>query len=159
MATTAFPTLPSTWAPASECVNDHAFWYVVVQSYTSALSTVTEEGIYFECMYGAPTPTSNLGGTFGNQPTGACIPPSYQTDVPYISDSDTCPTGYSFACGRATSYNGQLASAITCCQRSVIAMSPGGQGKTGTLAARHGTGLSPRKGKKCRWSVAQMNWC
>lgn len=118
MTTTAFPTLPSTWAPSSQCIATDAFWYVVERTYLPS-GTQDVGGIIFSLMYGAPTPTV-LGTITGIPPSGTCIPPSFQSDVPYISDSDICPTGYSFACETATKYSGQVVSVVTCCQRLVL---------------------------------------
>lgn len=114
--TTPYPTLPSTWSPSSQCIASTAFYYVVERTFT--ISETIPAGIIFSLMYGIPTPT--VYGTITNQtPSGTCVPPSFTTDVPYITDSNSCPTGYSIACASGSSYSGAAASAITCCPRQV----------------------------------------
>lgn len=112
----AYPTLPSTWSPSSQCVASTAFYYVVERTYSP--SGTLPGGVIFSLMYGIPTPTV-YGTITGATPSGTCVPPSFTTDVPYVTSEGRCPSGYSIACATGSSQAGGVASAITCCPRYV----------------------------------------
>lgn len=105
MATTDNPTLPSTWSAPSSCVGSTGYWYVVYATVNG--------GLLFENMYGIPTPSQ-----LSKDPSGLCAPPSFTSDVPYVTDGP-CPTGYSAACATEGEYSKSSASMVTCCPRSV----------------------------------------
>ncbi|KAI0471187.1 hypothetical protein F4859DRAFT_484680 [Xylaria cf. heliscus] len=96
----SYPSLTTSWTPASSCVTSTGFWYVVYAT-----------DVVFSNMFGMPSVT-NLGQ--GSTPTGGCVPPSYTLSVPYLTDGD-CPTNYFRACSTGTSYAGQSADYVWCC--------------------------------------------
>ncbi|KAI0861054.1 hypothetical protein F4860DRAFT_187050 [Xylaria cubensis] len=96
----SYPSLTTSWTPASSCVASTGFWYVVYAS-----------GAVFSDMFGMPSVT-NLGQK--SSPTGGCVPPSYTLSVPYLTDGG-CPKNYFGACSTATSYRGRSADYIMCC--------------------------------------------
>jgi hypothetical protein len=99
----SLPTLPSTWTAPTSCFASTNYYYVLLGSG------------FFSNMYGTPTPVLT-----GNAPTGACFPPSFTIDVPYLTDGN-CPSGYTLACATAApKTNGQPASSMTCCPRFVV---------------------------------------
>ncbi|KAI0008244.1 hypothetical protein F4779DRAFT_618798 [Xylariaceae sp. FL0662B] len=104
MATTSFPAFPSTWTAPSSCLASTAYYYVVVSTFSG-----NPGGIIFSNMFGIPTPTNIRA-----DPSGACVPPSFKSDVPYITDGP-CPNGYSTACATGGTYRGTPASSVTCC--------------------------------------------
>lgn len=112
MSVTAFPTLPSDWAPSSQCVASTAFYYIIERTYGP--TGTAPGGVIYSLMYGIPTP-KEYGTIKTATPSGTCVPPSFISDVPYITDSGTCPSGYSFACASQTTHSDAPASVITCC--------------------------------------------
>ncbi|KAI8629799.1 hypothetical protein F5Y19DRAFT_432019 [Xylariaceae sp. FL1651] len=97
---TSYPSLTSSWTPASSCVTSTGFWYAIYAT-----------GNVFSDMFGMPSVT-NIDQR--SSPTGGCVPPSYTLSVPYLTDGG-CPTSYSAACSTRTSYAGQSADLIWCC--------------------------------------------
>ncbi|KAI1401726.1 hypothetical protein F4819DRAFT_312279 [Hypoxylon fuscum] len=105
MATMSYPTLPSTWTAPSSCLASTAYYYVIEQ-------TATNGDLLIEQIFGIPTPAQFI-------PSGTCVPPSYDPDVPYITDGP-CPTGYSVACATGADFQGTPASSVTCCPSGVF---------------------------------------
>lgn len=116
----SYPSLTSSWTPASSCVASTGFWYVVYAT-----------NVVYSDMFGMPSVT-NLGQ--GSTPTGDCVPPSYTLSVPYLTDGD-CPTHYFRACSTGTSYAGRSADYIWCC--------PSVQGWNFNCAPATDTGAAP----------------
>ncbi|KAJ6790398.1 hypothetical protein PWT90_10308 [Aphanocladium album] len=110
-STTPMPELhsfPSSWTAPSSCFASTNYYRVL---YAEGKER------YVSNMYGTPTPVFT-----GNTPSGACFPPSFTINVPYLTDKNSCPTGYTRACATAGSAKpGESASVstITCCPRSV----------------------------------------
>lgn len=96
----SYPSLTSSWTPASSCVTSTGFWYVVYATH-----------VVYSDMFGMPSVT-NIGQR--STPTGGCVPPSYTLSVPYLTDGD-CPVNYFRACSTGTSYAGHSADYIWCC--------------------------------------------
>ncbi|KAI1280200.1 hypothetical protein F5Y07DRAFT_356232 [Xylaria sp. FL0933] len=103
MSITSYPSLTTSWTPASSCQASTGYWYVVYGP-----------DVIFSNMFGMPSVT-NLGRK--SSPTGGCVPPSYTLSVPYLTDGG-CPPDYFGACSTATLYGGQSADYIMCCPRA-----------------------------------------
>jgi hypothetical protein len=96
----SYPSLTSSWTPASSCVTSTGFWYVVYAT-----------NVVFSDMFGMPSVT-NIGQ--GSTPKGGCVPPSYTLGIPYLTDGG-CPTHYFAACSTGTFYADHSADYIWCC--------------------------------------------
>ncbi|KAI0432462.1 hypothetical protein F5Y09DRAFT_329661 [Xylaria sp. FL1042] len=103
MSITSYPSLTTSWTPASSCLSSTGYWYVVYGP-----------SVAFSNMFGMPSVT-DLGRK--SSPAGGCVPPSYTLSVPYLTDGG-CPPHYFGACSTVTSYGGQLARYIMCCPRA-----------------------------------------
>ncbi|KAJ3497811.1 hypothetical protein NLG97_g1611 [Lecanicillium saksenae] len=108
-STSTLPPLhsfPSSWTAPTSCFASTNYYRVLYADGSER---------FVSNMYGTPTPVFT-----GNTPSGACFPPSFTINVPYLTDKNECPTGYTRACATAGSAKpGESAtvSTITCCPR------------------------------------------
>ncbi|KAI1291575.1 hypothetical protein F5Y03DRAFT_376362 [Xylaria venustula] len=96
----SYPSLTSSWTPASSCVRSTGFWYVVYAT-----------NAFFSDMFGMPSVT-DIGQE--STPEGGCVPPSYTLSIPYLT-AGGCPTHYFAACSTETFYADHSADYIWCC--------------------------------------------
>ncbi|KAI0968448.1 hypothetical protein F4678DRAFT_482055 [Xylaria arbuscula] len=96
----SYPSLTSSWTPASSCVTSTGFWYVVYAT-----------DVAFSDMFGMPSVT-DIGRE--STPDGSCVPPSYTLSIPYLTDGG-CPSYYFAACSTETFYADHSADYIWCC--------------------------------------------
>ncbi|KAJ2972431.1 hypothetical protein NQ176_g7162 [Zarea fungicola] len=99
-------SFPSTWTAPSSCFASTNYYRVLYSE---------KSGLFVSNMYGTPTPVFT-----GNTPTGACFPPSFTINAPYLTDGSACPSGYTRACataGSAKAGESASVSTITCCPR------------------------------------------